>query len=245
MIIHGIIPARWASTRFPGKPLADIQGKSMIRRVFEQATKATSLSRVVVATDDKRIFDHVMGFGGEAVLTSSAHNTGTSRCAEVALNSGTKPTDAVINIQGDEPFIDPGQIDKLSSLFDDEEVQIATLIKEIKNGEELFNPNIVKVVTSASNKALYFSREAIPFVRGADKHTWTDKTTFYKHIGIYGYRTSVLQQIADLPTGRLETAESLEQLRWLEYGYSIHTAVTDIENLAVDTPEDLNKIINR
>lgn len=245
MIIHGIIPARWASTRFPGKPLADIQGKSMIRRVYEQAKKAASLASVVVATDDKRIFDHVMGFGGEAVLTSSAHNTGTSRCAEVALNSGTKPTDAVINIQGDEPFIDPGQIDKLSSLFDDEEVQIATLIKEIKTGEELFNPNIVKVVTSAKNKALYFSREAIPFVRGADKQTWTDKTTFYKHIGIYGYRTSVLQQIADLPAGRLETAESLEQLRWLEYGYSIHTAVTDIENLAVDTPEDLNKIINR
>lgn len=245
MIIHGIIPARWASTRFPGKPLADIQGKSMIRRVYEQAKKAASLASVVVATDDKRIFDHVMGFGGEAVLTSSAHNTGTSRCAEVALNSGTKPTDAVINIQGDEPFIDPGQIDKLSSLFDDEEVQIATLIKEIKTGEELFNPNIVKVVTSAKNKALYFSREAIPFVRGADKHQWTDKTTFYKHIGIYGYRTSVLQQIADLPAGRLETAESLEQLRWLEYGYSIHTAVTDIENLAVDTPEDLNKIINR
>lgn len=245
MIIHGIIPARWASTRFPGKPLADIQGKSMIRRVYEQAKKAASLASVVVATDDKRIFDHVMGFGGEAVLTSSAHNTGTSRCAEVALNSGTKPTDAVINIQGDEPFIDPGQIDKLSSLFDDEEVQIATLIKEIKTGEELFNPNIVKVVTSAKNKALYFSREAIPFVRGADKQTWTDKTTFYKHIGIYGYRTSVLQQIADLPAGRLETAESLEQLRWLEYGYSIYTAVTDIENFAVDTPEDLNKIINR
>jgi 3-deoxy-manno-octulosonate cytidylyltransferase (CMP-KDO synthetase) len=245
MIIHGIIPARWASTRFPGKPLADIQGKSMIRRVYEQAKKAASLASVVVATDDKRIFDHVKGFGGEVVLTSSAHNTGTSRCAEVALNSGTKPTDAVINIQGDEPFIDPGQIDKLSSLFDDEDVQIATLIKEIKTGEELFNPNIVKVVTSASNKALYFSREAIPFVRGADKHTWTDKTTFYKHIGIYGYRTSVLQQIADLPAGRLETAESLEQLRWLEYGYSIHTAVTEIENLAVDTPGDLNKIINR
>ncbi len=245
MIIHGIIPARWASTRFPGKPLADIQGKSMIRRVYEQAKKAATLSSVVVATDDMRIVEHVKGFGGEVVLTSSSHHTGTSRCAEVALNLVTGPPDAVINIQGDEPFIDPGEIDKLSALFDDEDVQIATLIKEIKTKEELFNPNIVKVVTSASNKALYFSRMAIPFVRGADQHNWPEKTTFYKHIGIYGYRAAVLQQIAVLPAGRLETAESLEQLRWLEYGYSIRTAITEIENLAVDTPEDLNKIINR
>lgn len=245
MIIHGIIPARWASTRFPGKPLADIQGKSMIRRVYEQAKKATTLAGVIVATDDKRIFDHVMGFGGEVVFTSSSHNTGTSRCAEVALKSAAKTPDVVINIQGDEPFIDPDQIDKLSALFEEEEVQIATLVKKIETTTELFNPNIVKVVTSATNKALYFSRGAIPFLRGADQHAWPDKTTFYKHIGIYGYRTAVLQQIADLPAGRLETAESLEQLRWLEYGFCIHTAVTEIENLAVDTPGDLNKIINR
>lgn len=244
MIIYGIIPARWASTRFPGKPLAVIHGKTMIRRVYDQACSAGSLSKVIVATDDRRIFDHVTDFGGEVMLTSSIHQSGTSRCAEIIERSGNDVPDVVINIQGDEPFIDPLQIDKLAGLFNDPGVQIATLVKKITNTEELINPNVVKVVTATGGKALYFSRAAIPFVRGYTESEFLEKAAFFKHIGIYAYRTEVLKSITNLPAGNLETAESLEQLRWLEHGLTIHTAVTQLESFAVDTPEDLSKFIN-
>jgi 3-deoxy-manno-octulosonate cytidylyltransferase (CMP-KDO synthetase) len=244
MIIHGIIPARWASTRFPGKPLALINGKTMIRRVYDQAAHAQSLSKVVVATDDRRIFDHVAAFGGEVMMTSSKHQSGTSRCAEIIERSGAADPDVVINIQGDEPFIDPQQIDKLAALFSNTGIQIATLIKKIASAEELLNPNVVKVVTASDGKALYFSRAAIPFVRGYTEGEFLDTAAFYKHIGIYAYRTEVLKHIIKLPAGALETAESLEQLRWLEHGLTIHTALTHLESFAVDTPEDLSKFIN-
>jgi 3-deoxy-manno-octulosonate cytidylyltransferase (CMP-KDO synthetase) len=244
MIIHGIIPARWASTRFPGKPLAEIHGKTMIRRVYDQACSAGSLSKVIVATDDRRIFDHVTDFGGEVMMTSSIHQSGTSRCAEIIERSGNDVPDVVINIQGDEPFIDPLQIDKLAGLFNDPGVQIATLVKKITNTEELINPNVVKVVTTTGGKALYFSRAAIPFVRGYAESKFLEKAAFFKHIGIYAYRTEVLKSITNLPAGNLETAESLEQLRWLEHGLTIHTALTQLESFAVDTPEDLSKFIN-
>jgi 3-deoxy-manno-octulosonate cytidylyltransferase (CMP-KDO synthetase) len=244
MIIHGIIPARWASTRFPGKPLALINGKTMIRRVYDQAAHAQSLSKVVVATDDRRIFDHVAAFGGEVMMTSSKHQSGTSRCAEIIERSGAADPDVVINIQGDEPFIDPSQIDNLAALFSEPGVQIATLVKKITNTEELINPNVVKVVTTTDGKALYFSRAAIPFVRGYTEGEFLDTAAFYKHIGIYAYRTEVLKHIIKLPAGALETAESLEQLRWLEHGLTIHTALTNLESFAVDTPDDLSKFIN-
>jgi 3-deoxy-manno-octulosonate cytidylyltransferase (CMP-KDO synthetase) len=245
MIIYGIIPARYASTRFPGKPLAEIHGRTMIRRVYEQASKSTFLKKVIVATDDQRIFDHVNGFGGLAAMTSADHQSGTSRCFEVVAKIPGNPPDVVINIQGDEPFIDPQQIDKLAGLFANESVQIATLIKKITSPNELFNPNVVKVVTRNDNTAIYFSRSPIPYLRGEDQQNWLDEVAFYKHIGIYAYRTTVLAEIVNLPLSKLEAAESLEQLRWIENGKVIHTAETDLEGFAVDTPEDLAKIINK
>lgn len=242
MKVLGIIPARYASTRFPGKPLVDIQGKSMIQRVYEQALKAQTLDKVVIATDDERIADAVRSFGGEFVMTGSAHQSGTDRCAEVA---GHFPDfDIVINIQGDEPFINPRQIDLLVSCFDQPEVQLATLIKEIHTEEELFNNNIPKVVTNIKQEAIYFSRHTIPFIRGVEKEHWLDTHLFYKHIGIYGYTAIVLNQITKLQPSTLEIAESLEQLRWIENGYTIQTRITDLETIAIDTPEDLNKIIS-
>jgi 3-deoxy-manno-octulosonate cytidylyltransferase (CMP-KDO synthetase) len=244
MTIYGIIPARYASTRFPGKPLADINGISMIRRVYEQASKSALLEKVIVATDDQRIYDHVACFGGLVSMTSSDHQSGTSRCFEVIKKITGNPPEVVINIQGDEPFIDPLQIDKIAGLFANESVQIATLIKKITSPNELFNPNVVKVVTGNDHTALYFSRWPIPFLRGEDQQNWLDKTTFFKHIGIYAYRTTVLAEIVNFPPSKLEAAESLEQLRWIENGKIIHTAETDLEGFAVDTPEDLAKIIN-
>ncbi|MBE0638907.1 MAG: 3-deoxy-manno-octulosonate cytidylyltransferase [Bacteroidales bacterium] len=244
MKIYGIIPARFASTRFPGKPLADIKGKSMIRRVYEQASKSVLLNKVIVATDDQPIFDHVAAFGGEVTMTSSDHQSGTSRCFEVVEKINGNLPDVVINIQGDEPFIDPQQIDNMARLFTDPSVQIATLIKKISSPEELFNPNVVKVVTGTDGKAIYFSRSPIPYLRGVDQKNWHDTTDFFKHIGIYGYRINVLAEIVSLPPSKLELAESLEQLRWIENGLVIHTTETDLEGFAVDTPEDLAKIIN-
>jgi 3-deoxy-manno-octulosonate cytidylyltransferase (CMP-KDO synthetase) len=182
-------------------------------------------------------------FGGLA-MTSSDHQSGTSRCFEVVQKITGNPPDVVINIQGDEPFIDPQQIDKLAGLFANESVQIATLIKKITSPNELFNPNVVKVVTRNDNTAIYFSRSPIPYLRGEDQQNWLDKTVFYKHIGIYAYRTTVLAEIVNFPLSKLEAAESLEQLRWIESGKVIHTAETDLEGFAVDTPEDLAKIIN-
>lgn len=238
----GIIPARFASTRFPGKPLVDIAGKSMIQRVYEQALKAKSLSKVVIATDDERIVDEVQRFGGEFVFTSSQHQSGTDRCAEVI--DKIPGFDIVINIQGDEPFIEPSQIDLLASCFIEDKVQLATLIKPIQSQESIYNPNSPKVVIDVNGRAMYFSRSPIPFIRNGEPGVWAEKHQFYKHIGIYGYRTKSLNEITKLPPSSLEIAESLEQLRWIENGFYIQTKVTDLETVAIDTPEDLLKLNN-
>lgn len=243
MKIIGIIPARYASTRFPGKPLVDIGGKSMIQRVYEQAKKTSSLSAVVVATDDARIENHVNSFGGEVVMTSEAHQSGTDRCFE-AIQKFCSNADIVINIQGDEPFIQPEQIDLVASCFDTEEVQIATLVKKITAEQDLFNVNIPKVVLNTKGDAIYFSRQTIPFLRGKETSQWLGIHTFYKHIGIYAYRTQILAEITRLNPSSLELAEGLEQLRWLENGYKINTKTTDFENVAIDVPDDLKKLIN-
>jgi 3-deoxy-manno-octulosonate cytidylyltransferase (CMP-KDO synthetase) len=240
MKITGIIPARFASTRFPGKPLTVIGGKSMIRRVYEQAKQASSLSAVVVATDDSRIEEHVKSFGGEVVMTGD-HQSGTDRCFE-AVRKFDPSADVVINIQGDEPFIHPKQIDLVASCFTNRNVQIATLVKIITAKEELFNVNIPKVVLDKDKNAIYFSRQAIPFIRESREEEWLDKNTFYKHIGIYAYRLPVLEAITALPQSSLERAEALEQLRWLENGYKIKVELTDFESVAIDTPSDLEKL---
>jgi len=238
--IIGIIPARYASTRFPGKPLVDIAGKTMIQRVYEQASKAESLSKVVVATDDVRIADEVKRFGGEFIFTSTNHQSGTDRCAEVIE---TLPGyEIVINIQGDEPFIEPAQIELLASCFTEEKVQLATLIKSIQSQESVYNSNSPKVVIDVNGRAMYFSRSPIPFIRNGEPGVWAEKHQFYKHIGIYGYRTESLKAITKLPPSSLEIAESLEQLRWIENGFYIQTKVTDLETVAIDTPEDLLKL---
>lgn len=237
MKILGIIPSRYASTRFPGKPLVEIQGKSMIQRVYEQAKKASSLSEVLVATDDERISKHVIDFGGKVILTSSSHQSGTDRCAEV-INKINDAYDVVINIQGDEPFINPEQINQLCACFDNQNTQIATLIKKI-TADELFNENKPKVIKSVDDFAIYFSRHPIPFFRGVEKENWLKEHTYYKHIGIYGYTTETLKKITQLPLSLLEKAEGLEQLRWLENGYKIKVAETNLEANSVDTPEDL------
>lgn len=238
--IIGIIPSRFASTRFPGKPLVDIGGKTMIQRVYEQAAKATSVQQVVVATDDERIADEVTRFGGKFILTSTAHQSGTDRCAEVT--NYFPDFDVVINIQGDEPFIDPAQIDLLASCFLDPNTELATLVKPINNYEELTNANSPKVILNKFGEALYFSRQVIPFIRNADQKDWLNLQTFYKHIGIYGYRKEVLKDLTKLPISNLEQAEQLEQLRWIENGYRIKTKITHLETVAIDTPEDLLKI---
>ncbi|ATP55857.1 3-deoxy-manno-octulosonate cytidylyltransferase [Pedobacter ginsengisoli] len=242
MKILGIIPARYASTRFPGKPLVQIKGKSMIQRVYEQAGKAKSLSEVIVATDDERIANEVQSFGGKFIFTASTHLSGTDRCAEVAAT--VSGYDAIINIQGDEPYINPEQIDLLASCFIEKDVQLATLIKKIHTENELFNINIPKVVINTKGEATYFSRQTIPYVRNQEKENWLNTHQFYKHIGIYGYTYPVLLEITKLAPSSLELAENLEQLRWIENGYRIKTKVTEIETIAIDTPEDLIKINN-
>lgn len=241
MKILGIIPARYASTRFPGKPLTDIGGKTMIRRVYEQAKKASKLSEVIVATDDERIADEIKKHGGNVVMTSGDHQSGTDRCAE-AVKKIPGEWNAVINIQGDEPFILPEQINLLASLFENPETEIGTLVKKLSDPADLDNPNTMKVVLDIHGNGMYFSRSAIPFVRGAEKKDWLQKNFFYKHIGIYGYRADVLQKLTLLPRGKLELAESLEQLRWLENGYKIKTAFTELETISVDSPEDIEKL---
>jgi 3-deoxy-manno-octulosonate cytidylyltransferase (CMP-KDO synthetase) len=237
----GIIPARYASTRFPGKPLADINGKSMIQRVVEQARKSSSLSEVVVATDDERIRQHVEGFGGKVIMTSTEHQSGTDRCYEALQKAGSN-WDAVVNIQGDEPYIFPEQIDLVCSCFISSEVQIATLVKKLKDHEELVNVNSPKVILDKRKQAIYFSRTAIPFYRGKDQSEWLSLHTYYKHIGIYAYRTDVLKEITRIRPSSLEIAESLEQLRWIENGYRISVEVTDYESVAVDVPEDIHRL---
>jgi 3-deoxy-manno-octulosonate cytidylyltransferase (CMP-KDO synthetase) len=239
--ILGIIPARYASTRFPGKPLTIIGGKSMIRRVYEQASCAVSLSSVIVATDDERIRQHVLDFGGKVVMTSSDHPSGTDRCYE-AMQLAGESFDIVVNIQGDEPFIHPKQIDLVASCFSEKQVQIATLVKKINGYDELTNPNIPKVALGENRNALLFSRQTIPYLRGVEPSSWLDHYTFYKHIGIYAYRAETLAEITSLNASSLEKAESLEQLRWLENGYKIKVEITDFESVAIDTPEDLKKL---
>jgi 3-deoxy-manno-octulosonate cytidylyltransferase (CMP-KDO synthetase) len=246
MKILGIIPARYASTRFPGKPLVLIDGKPMIRHVYEQAIKAKSLTEVYVATDDKRIEETVFGFGGKVIMTSDKARSGTDRCMEAfeILEQQGKSFEVVINIQGDEPYIHPEQIDLTASCFSDPNVNIATLAIKLKSEEELFNPNIIRVVFDVHKNALYFSRNPIPFVRNFEKKDWLEKHTYFKHIGIYAYRSTTLRQITLLESSMLENAESLEQLRWLENGYPIHVEITEFESIAVDTPDDLLKFLN-
>lgn len=244
MKVLGIIPARYGSTRFPGKPLAQVNGKSLISRVYHQAKKADLINKVLVATDDNRILEHVESFGGEAILTSEKHTSGTERCAEVAQKF-QQQFNVIINIQGDEPYILPTQIDQVAELFNDTSTEIATLVKKISMNDDLFNENIVKVVCGLNGNALYFSRSPIPFLRGAPKPDWVSQNTYFKHIGIYAYRPGILEEIAGLKPANLEEAERLEQLRWLAHGYIIKTAVTQYESLAVDAPEDLLKFTNK
>lgn len=247
MKILGIIPARYVSSRFPGKSLVVINGKTMIRRVYEQALKCKDLDDVIVATDDESIRMNIDSFGGQVMMTSEKHRSGTERCQEVVqkLTRTGKKYDVIINIQGDEPYIDPLQIKQVVSCFQQPETQVGTLIKKIISTEELTDPNIVKVAIDVHGKALYFSRSPIPFTRGKNTKEWINYTIFYKHIGIYGYRSDVLKQLADLPSSLLESAESLEQLRWLENGVHIQTQITDIESISIDAPADLLKITNR
>lgn len=239
----GIIPARYQSSRFPGKPLAILGDKPVIQRVYESVSKV--LDQVWVATDDERIYQAVESFGGQAVYTSSLHQSGTDRCAEAArIVAAQHPVDVVINIQGDEPFVRTEQIEALCSCFDNDTIEIATLIKEVTDHSELFNPNRPKVVVNQNREALLFSRSVIPYIRGCESDQWLNKAKFYSHIGLYAYRFDVLQKITQLPLSPLELAESLEQLRWLDHGYRIKTAVTTFETIGIDTPEDLDAAIS-
>lgn len=240
-----IIPSRYASSRFPGKPLADMNGKPMIQRVYEQVKK--SLPDVYVATDDQMIFDAVKSFDGNVVMTSSTHRSGTDRCNE-AYNKIGKSFDVVLNVQGDEPFMLPEQIDLLKECFTDSSIEIATLIKPFspKDGlSALTNPSSPKVVLSKESFAIYFSRSVVPYLRDVDPEEWLNKHVFYKHIGIYGYRTDVLSKITQLPAGILEKAESLEQLRWIENGFKIKTSITNHETVGIDTPQDLQNALEQ
>lgn len=234
-----IIPARYASTRFPAKPLAVLGGKPVIQRVYERVKSV--LDEVYVATDDERILRAVESFGGRAVMTREDHKSGTDRCYEAYLKIGHE-SDVVINVQGDEPFIHPSQIQTLQACFKDSSTQIATLVKPFAvtdSLEALQNPNSPKVVVSDDGRALYFSRSVVPYLRGVAQEEWLVRHTFYKHIGLYAYRSEVLREITQLPQSTLERAESLEQLRWLDHGYVIRVGQTNVETIGIDTPEDL------
>jgi len=233
-----IIPARYASTRFPGKPLAMLGGKTVIERVYEQTSRV--IPDVCVATDDDRILRAVENFGGRAVMTRADHKSGTDRIEEAAQLTGTQ-ADVIINVQGDEPFIQPRQIETLCRLFDDEQTQIGTLGKRFDSLEAAVNPNSPKIVTDNRGFALYFSRSVIPFVRGVEQDEWLSRFPFMKHLGIYAYRREVLHEITQLPQSTLELAESLEQLRWLQNGYRIRVGETDVETVGIDTPDDLKR----
>ncbi len=237
----GIIPARYASTRFPGKPLAMLGGKTVIQRVYEQV--GAVLDNAVVATDDERIVKAVEQFGGKAIMTSPNHKSGTDRCYEAYTKIG-QDYDVVVNVQGDEPFIQPQQLLAIQQCFEDEETQIATLVKpfEPQNGyEALVNPNSPKVVVDNRMRAVYFSRSVIPYLRGVEPSEWLNRHTYFKHIGLYAYRVETLKEITSLPQGKLEQAESLEQLRWIENGFTIKVGLSDVETIGIDTPEDLKR----
>ena len=231
-----VIPARYASTRFPGKPLAVLGGKTVIQRVYEQAVSV--LPEAYVATDDERIFQAVEAFGGRAVMTRADHKSGTDRIEEAVEKIATG-ADVIINIQGDEPFIQPSQIETLMQLFDDPATQIGTLGKRFETIDAVRNPNSPKIVTDNRGFALYFSRSVIPYIRGIETDEWLTHYPFLKHLGIYAYRREVLAEVTRLPQSALEKAESLEQLRWLENGYRIRVGLTDVETVGIDTPKDL------
>ena len=239
-MLLGLIPARYASTRLPGKPLLSLGGRSMIQRVVEQARQA-NLDRVVVATDDARILDHVLGFGGEAVLTRPEHASGTDRLWEAYEQLGAPAAvRCIVNIQGDEPFIHPAQINALTELFSAKTPpDIATLVKPVVSNEELFSPHLPKVVQSADGRALYFSRQPLPYQRGREPTEWLSHHRYLRHLGLYAYRPEVLRQLTQLPVSPLEAAESLEQLRWLEAGFQIQCAETELDAFGIDTPEDV------
>ncbi len=245
MRVVAIIPARYASTRFPAKPLALLGGMSVIERVYRRVSQAEVVDRVVVATDDKRIYDAVELFGGAVVMTSESHKSGTDRCYEAYTKIAQEvgDYDIVINVQGDEPFIAPEQIELLVECFSrDRDVDIATLVKpfEVSDGiEALENPNSPKVVVDNSQRAIYFSRSVIPYLRGVDRSEWLSHHQYYKHIGMYGFRSEALKSVTALPSSSLEIAESLEQLRWIESGYNIGVGVTNLQTIGIDTPEDL------
>lgn len=241
MKIIAIIPARFASTRFPGKPLVNIQGKPMIQHVYEKSYSSGIFSKIVVATDDQRIEKVVNDFGGLVMITSDDHQSGTDRCGEV-INRLEEKFDVVVNIQGDEPFIHVEQLEQLISLFKNSKTQIATLKKKLNNIEDVQNVNVVKVVSDNNKRALYFSRNPIPFARGVNVDDWLKKHNYFKHIGLYGYRWSVLKKVVKLPISSLEACESLEQLRWLQNGFSIFIAETEHESIGIDTPEDLERL---
>lgn len=237
----GLIPARYGSSRFPGKPLALLGGKAVVRRVYEQV--ASYFDDAYVCTDDERIFDLVTSFGGKAVMTSENCKSGTDRCWQAYSKLGIN-ADVIVNIQGDEPFIHKSQLEMLKSCFDDPSTHIATLVKPFlptDKLESLMNPNSPKVVVDSSMRAIYFSRSVIPYLRGVEPADWLSAHTFYKHIGLYAYRTEVLREITMLEQGNLEKCESLEQLRWIENGYVIKVGVTDVETIGIDTPEDLQR----
>ena len=238
MKFTAIIPARYASTRFPGKPLAILGGKTVIQRVYEQAVNV--LGQAYVATDDERILQAVESFGGQAVMTRTDHKSGTDRIQEAAEKIRTD-ADVIINVQGDEPFIQRSQIETLCHLFDEPQTQIGTLGKRFESMEAVENPNSPKIVTDTKGFALYFSRSVIPFIRGTERGEWFGQFPFLKHLGIYAYRRDVLEEITKLPQGTLEIAESLEQLRWLQNGYRIRVGETDVETVGIDTPEDLQR----
>jgi len=241
MKILGIIPARYASTRFPAKALTKIEGMPMVFRTYSQALKAGSLDKVVIATDHEKIYYTVEKLGAQVVMTKETHPSGTDRCAE-AMDLMQNNYDYVINIQGDEPFIQPGQIDELADLLDGK-VELATLVTPVKNQDDLTNPGVMKVVINQAGFAMYFSREPIPHIRGVEKSEWIHHHRFYKHVCMYAYRVDILKKITQLPISSLEKAESLEQLRWLENNYQIKVGVTELTSISIDTPSDLQKAL--